>query len=260
MTWKTEAQNNENLSLRLQEALSYAKFHGVDTVLFTGSGEPTLCWDLPAMAVEASTMPIRELQTNGYKLSQQLRNDWIENFTHISISAASTDPARSAEIMGLPRDYNYLELAKTLSQLGFVVRIQLNLNKIGNPPTFAVEAFVDVFTRLLRKKGVHQLSLHQIQTPYGKPKKSSGEYVKWIEEHAWSAKQCHKIWRAVADLGVHLRTLSFGAKVYDVNSVSVAVTHCMDMEGRDESQIRSLILQPDGHLYHHWNYRGSILL
>jgi hypothetical protein len=41
-------------------------------------------------------------------------------------------------------------------------------------------------------------------------------------------------------------------------SAFVAVLHMTDTTEPDE--IRNLILQPDGHIYHSWNYRGSILL
>ncbi len=272
MTWKTGARDNEKLIEALPKAFGYAKYHGVDTVLVTGSGEPMItkysAESIAAIARDDYAIPIRELQTNGYRLweyKDSLSDSFpgLSAFTHISISAASPSPEISAKIMGLPEDYNYLRLARALSELGFIVRIQLNLNHEGfknngmMPYGWRIESFCAI---LSREYGVHQLSLHQIQKPWGPIKSGGRKYAEWIDKYAWTTEECEALWNQVAKQGTFLRTLSFGAKVYDVNGVSVAVTHCMDMEAAQNDQVRSLILQPDGHIYHHWNYRGSILL
>ena len=266
MTWKTGAKSNEKLINALPKALDYASYHRVDTLLVTGSGEPMIAKysaeSLAEIAKDDYKIPIRELQTNGYQLwkyKDHLENDFpgLDSFTHISISAASTMPKISAKIMGLPEDYNYLELAQTLSELGFVVRIQLNLNYTGNKYG---SIHVGDYTQQLNAWGVHQLSLHQIEKPWGPIKPGGEKYAEWIDEHAWTTEECQELWAEVAKQGAFLRTLPFGAEVYDLNGISVAVTHCMDTEASQDGSVRSLILQPDGHVYHHWNYRGSILL
>ena len=268
MAWKTGMRNNYKLFNGFHKALKYATYHRVDTLLVTGSGEPTLYEDRGltvndyAHEAERLNMPVRELQTNGFKIWIEIQEDGIKAvakkykwFTHISISAASTNPKSSAHIMGLSEDYSYRELAKHLSDLGFIVRIQLNLNHLGNQ-----YILLDRYTKRLAESGVHQLSLHQIQKPWEDIKPGGEKYAAWIDQYAWNDEQCQDIWDQVIKGGTHLRNLSFGAKVYDYNGLSVAVTHCMDMKANDDGSVRSLILQPDGHVYHHWNYRGSILL
>ena len=81
----------------------------------------------------------------------------------------------------------------------------------------------------------------------------------WIAEHALPEPDVLAVEREVATRGDLLRTLSYGPSVYDYHGLSVCVATCMT-ETQSPDEIRSLILMPDGHVYHSWFHPGSVLL
>jgi len=88
---------------------------------------------------------------------------------------------------------------------------------------------------------------------------SEHRIAKWVDENTVCNNRLHWLKRFIEAEGTALRRLSYGNTVYEFEGLGVAVATCMtDTPNPDE--IRSLILMPDGHLYHSWNHRGSILL
>lgn len=265
-TWKTGQRQNHRLESALPRALDYARYHGVDTVLVTGSGEPTLHRELVLrIASEARRVgiPAVELQTNGARLAEDpgYRGELAgHGVSTVALSVSSVDPARSAALMGLEHDY--LALAEALDAMGFLVRISLNLvcadreALIGEADGAGLRAFADV----LRARGVRQLTLRALGVPaQPEPGAESEEKIRWVKEHALSPSDLTTLEQVVREEGTPLRALSYGALVFDFRGLSMVLTTCMtDTTAAEE--IRSLILQPDGHVYHSWNYRGSILI
>jgi len=69
LTWKTGKHSNDLLIASLPKAYRYAKWHDVDTVLFTSNGEPALVASELATALDVAAsfgFPVIEMQTNGY--------------------------------------------------------------------------------------------------------------------------------------------------------------------------------------------------
>ena len=180
--------------------------------------------------------------------------------------------------MGL--SHNYLQLAQELDRQGFLVRVSLNLvdddreallgtHGSSTPGTGSTSTDAGreisssplaAFAETLRSHGVRQLTLRALGVPE-RPElgDASDEKIRWVEAHALPASALAALEAQVRQDGTPLRALPYGALVFDFHGLSMVLTTCMtEAPGRDE--IRSLILQPDGHVYHSWSYRGSILI
>jgi len=266
-------------SRRLDVALGFAKYHHVDTVLITSTGEPTLSMAAIgqiAASVQRIGIPILELQTNGSNLLEKIENPFTTGdlvfggcladvlsavgINTVAISISSMDPIRNAQIMGLPISYNWEEAAKAVVKAGMLCRISLNLlkNEVVAESTH-VKGWLDEVVKVLCGLGVHQLTLRDLGKPeHIVPGEKSEQVAKWIDQNALDEKGIDRIDSTIIGYGTRLRPLSYGGSVFDYNGVSVVMTGCMSDTALDE--VRSLILQADGHLYHSWNYRGSIIL
>lgn len=263
VTWKTGIKSNERIFKNLNNVLEFAKYHGVDTVLITGSGEPALLADeIVKVTTRAKwhRIPIVELQTNGKVLMEDELLEQLDSagLNTVAISIASFGPECSAEIMGL-EGFDYFDLVKRVNDLGMLCRISINMIEGEiNPRTLRGWA------EKLYRRGVHQLTLRELGLPkYGIRDKEGNEAVRkkreWVEMHKASENVVQVIKNEVANPERLLRELSFGIKIYDYENLSVGVTTCMT-DNPNPDEIRSLILQPDGHVYHSWNFVGSVLL
>jgi len=266
LTWKTGEHSNDCLLASLPKAYRYAKWHRVDTVLITSNGEPTLAGDqrrdlFTAIVGAAETgFPVIEMQTNGYTLLEPaFLNALVEaGLTTVSISVAHPDPVRSAEIMGLPSDYDYLSVVQAAASKGLVVRVSLNL-LADHCPKGQVngQTWARDYAASLREAGVHQLTIRELGLPDGVDPEH--RVPTWIHENKLSAQRTEMLADYIKRTGTALRRLSYGNTVYEFEGLDVTVSTCMT-DNEDPDEIRSLILMPDGHVYHSWNHRGSILL
>lgn len=253
----------------LMKAFKYAAHHKVDTVLFTGKGEPTLNFPFLELAIrEASEIfPIIELQTNGlvlwedytsgnFKLLDRLRHLGL---TTLSISICDFIASFNTGILQPSakkyQSYNYLDLVTYVNELGLLCRISLNMNNVNYEliPERIRDGAIDI-----KEAGGHQLTLRELGIPNSYPE-SHEHIVDWIKEYSLSNYQLMAIKKEVEDENRMLRTVSYGPNVYDYHGLSTVIASCMS-DNKDPEEIRSLILQPNGHLYHSWNFEGSILL
>jgi len=261
MTWKTGVDNNRLLRRHLSRALDFARYHGVDTVLITGSGEPTIHRDLVFHIIaeaRAAGIPIVELQTNG----KLIANDpaYLDELVHlqlatVALSVSSVNPARSAQIMEIGLDY--LDLVRTIASRGLICRVTLNLLKHDRE-----ELLEDLpkYADTLYETGARQLTLRRLGVPdVPEQTEEAKKTIKWIRKNALGEKEIKVLEKEVKTNGTLLRTLSYGAEVYNYRNLSVTVGTCMT-DTAETDEIRSFILMPDGHVYHSWNYPGSILL
>jgi molybdenum cofactor biosynthesis enzyme MoaA len=247
----------------MQKAFSYASYHGVDTVLITGKGEPTLKEELTSLVIDRAHkvgFPIIELQTNGYMLWKNPKMlEIFENvgLTTVAISIADFIPRINNKIIGLPEDYNYKEVIEHANELGLLCRISFNMTH----PSASNIGGIKAGARMIKAKGAHQLTLRELGIPneYNKNDSKQIGVVNWIEKNSISSQTLKKIIKEVCNEDRKLRTVSYGPSVYDYCGLSTVVASCMTDNSNPE-EIRSLILQPNGHLYHSWNYEGSIIL
>ena len=260
-TWKTGIKNNKRLESALGKALDYGRYHGVDTVLITGSGEPTLHRRLVLrIAREARRVgiPAVELQTNGELLAADptyLGELSGHGVTTIALSVASVDPARSAILMEIELDY--LDLTARLDRLGFLSRVSLNLTRQDSD---RLPGYLGEYADLLASRGVRQLTLRTLGVPdCPEETTEASERIAWVREHGMPEADVAALEDRIRSEGQPLRRLSYGARVYDYHDLSVVVATCMS-DTQEVEEIRSFILQPDGHVYHSWNFKGSVLL
>ncbi len=256
-TWKTGISDNERIQIRLSDVMKYAKYHHVDSVMITGTGEPTLLREIEHVAIAAKNEGLQpiEIQTNGTKITTEeelakLRKIWIDC---ISISVASIDPEKNKEIMGI--DHNYLTTIEKAANFGFLTRISLNLVSDG----------LDIFKLIewadkLADHGVRQLTLRQIGHPsYNQLDTETADRVsQWIDQNAMTKSEVKRLIDGIDRNGVFHRKTSFGANIYDFRGLSTCVTSCLT-ENTDPDEITSFILQPDGRVYTSWQLPGSVI-
>jgi organic radical activating enzyme len=259
--WKAGRSDNRLLRQALPRALAYARYHGVDTVLITGSGEPTLQRDLIFHLVaetKAAGIPITELQTNGALFTQN--PEYLDelgqlNLTTVALSVASVDAARSAQTMEIGLDY--FSLIGDVARRGMLCRVTLNMVDHDRD---ALLAGLGAYADRLSARGARQLTLRALNVPeHPENTEEARRKAEWLGSHALPAADVGAIEAEIRSRGVCLRTLPYGAAVYDYHRLSV----CIDAgktEATGGQEIRSLILMPDGHVYHAWNHAGSILL
>ncbi len=260
-TWKSGVTNNRRIEHALAKALAYATYHRIDTVLITGSGEPTLQQDLIlriASEARRAGIPIVELQTNGLRLAREpalvgaLAGHGV---TTLALSVAASEPELSARLMEV--DLDYLTLLQDLTKQGFLLRVSLNLNRFDR--ALVDQGLADYAKRLVAH-GVRQLTLRRLGVPqHPLASERAQACVRWVEDNAMAQEDVAALEAEVLNHGTPLRQLSYGATVYDFCGLSVVVTTCQS-ENPNPNEIRSIILQPDGHLYHSWEHPGSILL
>jgi hypothetical protein len=273
MTWKPDQRvdiESDEFMNGLGRALAYAAFHRVDTALITSPGEPLL--DIEAVCrvaqgAKINGIPIIEVQTNGTRL---LENEYVNDsmlvfdilhMNHVNtvaISAAAMDSVHSSTIMGLPEDYDYLEAAQAVVDAGLLCRITLNLTR-----DFDLTHFDD-YVDLLRRLGIHQLTLRELgtaETP-GKTSAAAEKVCDWVRNNKLEDSFEMTLIERVHGRGVPLRELPHGGWVHDYRGLAVVTATCMEALPTDlrDGRVRSLILQPDGGLYHSWQHRGSRIL
>lgn len=265
----TRFWRNEILLEKLPKALAYARYHGVDTVLITSSGEPTLrtvAVETVCAEVSRAGIPIIELQTNGalFQPGTQFVS-FLDRLSElgvntIAVSVSSMDAAKNAEIMG--RDYDWKASVRSIVRRNFMCRVSLNLIKGEVPigPKSKLEKWLMSMVSDLRESGVHQFTLRDLGIPAVSKKDSIKiERVRnWIEFNKLPSTTSSDLVDLVRRNGTKLRPLPHGGFVYDIGGLSTVVTDCMT--DTQEDSVRSLILQPDGGLYHSWNYKGSRIL
>lgn len=277
MTYKPGGNNDIILS-KIKKAVQYAMFHDVDTAMITGIGEPLLYDQLPRLieTLKSSGMPIVELQTNGTLLTPDLCKELSGyELDVISVSAVSTDRLTNSWVMNCPA-YDIKEAMQAIKDADMISRLSMNISRYmlapengewthyfsldtpGWPPRESeVRTGVSEF---LNKDivsligGIHQLTFRELGAPV-----TNGKAAEWVNENRLISKLI--MFYLANDIAYDppLRDLPYGAKVYDWNGIGVCFTTCLT-NTPDTEHIRTLILQPDGHIYHSWDLKGSILL
>ena len=269
MTWKPDQRvdiESDKFMNALGRALAYAAFHRVDTVLITSPGEPLLDLNAVRRVAEAArlhSIPIVELQTNGLRLLEVDRGPAVfaicrtSGINTIAISAAAMDSRQSSTIMHLPEDYDYLKAAKVVADTRLLCRITLNLTR-----DFDLLYFDD-YVDMLRNNGVHQLTLRELGTAEVDASSPAADRVRdWVTNNKLEDTFEMALIERVHGHGAPLRELPHGGWVHDYRGVAVVTATCMEVLPTDlrDGRVRSLILQPDGGLYHSWQHRGSRVL
>ncbi|MBR3603647.1 MAG: radical SAM protein [Elusimicrobiaceae bacterium] len=245
-------------------ACKAADRYGVDTVMLTSRGEPTL---FPQQItdylehLQPFPFPFVELQTNGIPLSRNPKKytpflkKWYElGLTVITLSVVSHLPSKNQPIYAPNGQYIDLPaLIHFLHSFGFTLRLTCVLCKgITYTP-----AQVREFIRFAKQNQVEQVTLRPVNDEFRRPSAKQ-----WIIKHRLSPRDKQAITRMLEKEGHRLLELGRIGTVYDVEEQNVCF--CVPLNKytieTDPNQIRQLIFFQDGHLRYEWEMPGGNLL
>jgi len=255
----------------VHKACRLAEMSGVNTVLITGKGEPSLYLDdvkAVLMDIERYKFPFVEFQTNGILLTKWLKefkdagNENSYRVTPLEFMNLHGVSTISISMVHYLNDANktiysndYPDLApviKGLHEMGFSVRLSCIMLKgyIDNWPT--VCNLVDY----AHMNNVEQLTIR----PVGKPDFSQDKDVfEFVTNHQISEANLKYIHEGLEEDGTLLMTLGHGAEVYDFVGQNICISNCLTMKPETD-ELRQIIVFPDGHIRFDWTHEGAILL
>lgn len=241
-------EKNINLFYKnIKKAKTIADNSGVNSILITGKGEPCLNEEVLFKVLEEFKEYPTELQTNGLALR---KNPLLINklsIAGLNVIAMSVDTIGEITLNK--------ETIKRAKKLGILTRFTFNLTNM-----FESFLFNDIFT-VAKNTGIDQVSFREITIPTGFVNtKESLMAVDWIYKHVNPEyiKLFKKEMKESLDKsGRFLMKHSYGAKIYDLEGVSVTWFDYCVQDSNNEDDIRSLIYQEDGHLYYTWNSPAS---
>jgi len=243
------------------KACRLAQMSGVNTVLLTGKGEPTLypkyitrCLEL----LQKWDFPLIELQTNGTKfgvLEDDLK-DWYDlGLNTISLSCVDWDRQNNVDVFGI--DIRLEQNIELLHKLGFSVRISCIMMKGLIDSILKIYRFVD----WCKERNVEQLTIRMLgnlSEEEVKDDDNKKQIYEWIEKHQLDWNTYDYIYNHFNSRHDILLQLAHGAIVYDINGQNLSLNTCLT-ESSNPDDIRQLIFSPDGHLRYSWTRDGAIL-
>ncbi len=252
---------------RFHIACKLAKQSQCTTAMLTGKGEPLLWPDMVddyIQKLHQYDFPIIELQTNGLLFVDKNPYDesWNETLVRwglnglstVALSVVDVNPETNRQIY-LPHKKSYPSLAKRIELLhvsGLSVRLVVTMNQFGIHSPEDIERVV----KFAKKHGVEQVTF----TPVNSPGNSDDEEAaSWVNKYRCTAEQLGEISKWLHYHGTPIMTLDHGATVFDLFGQNVCLSNCLQKEETKLSQMRNLIWL-NNHLYHRWDYPGSIIL
>lgn len=233
-----------------------ADMANVNNVLITGKGEPTMhmgCANsvLYDIADEFQDFPL-EIQTNGMSLVNNF-DKMVKEFraTYIDVVAVSVDND--------PQIRKYGDMFDELRRHGFVVRMTVNI-------TTLLKDFCNfgVLIDYCVKHNINQLSVRRVLCPE-KHLEDDHKNVRWIAENAPKERyfqiygDAKRLIHQYPNLYRQIAETADGTKVYDINGISFALIEYCIQETSKFEEIRSLIVQEDGHVYTSWDSLASVI-
>lgn len=248
------------------QACGLAKASGVNTIMLTGKGEPTL---FPHQITEVLNsllpfnFPIIELQTNGIdiadgKIDHEQLFEWYRlGLRIISVSNVGVDKGFGQRIY-TPYRKEYIDLASLIENLHknkFSVRMATVMLKGG------VDSYESIPELVLfaKRYNVEQLRLCPVNHSGVIETDEAKEVSEWTRANALTEYQLKGIKDHIERNSELLLTLPHGANVYDYDGQNVCLANCLT-ESQNPDTIRQLIYFPDGSLRYSWQYKGARIL
>lgn len=226
-----------------------AKAAGASSVLITGKGEPLLhLYGVIQICDHFSDFPL-DLQTNGLWLNKNPEAVKELKKSGIDVIALSVD-----RMDQIPEFENIYE---AVHSQGLTVRICLNLtDKI---PKEKFPEFRDVL-KVIGHYPVDQLLVRNVMVPKKTEcSEAALKTIDWVTKHTDQLR--YKLWNTEFMEWVTeddlVRVMSYGARVYDLDDLSVSFSDYCIQEANNTKDIRSLIFLEDGHLYTSWDKKSS---
>jgi organic radical activating enzyme len=232
---------------------SIAETSQVSGIIFTGKGEPLLNEkDLFYFLEKFSNFPC-ELQTNGIKLSKNaelLKKLYDKGLDILAISIDDFDQFQQ-----------FNELFSNAIKHSLTIRATVNLTN----SLLGKYTFID-FIEVCKKYEILQLSFRTITIPNSGVVETAEarKSVTWIKENVDKSLESVFLNKMYDDLKNSqesrvLRTLPYGATLYDYKGISVTHFDYCIQDSHGELDVRSIIFQEDGHLYSTWNSKAGLI-
>jgi len=250
--------------------LRFCKNNGVNTVIFTGDGEPMqnkkfLTWF--AQVNESIGFEWLELQTSGNMLVLNRSNEatydtsnlhFLKRFVGVSTISLSVsnifDDENNWYVQNTPERHRVplSNLCGIIKTHHFNLRISMNMTDV-----YENYAPSDIFFKL-KQLGADQVTFRKLY----KSEDTISEQNAWIEANGFDEKLFTEIQEGVVKEGTFLGVLPFGAEKYSINKITTVVdNNCMDKprERVEPDTYKYLILRPNCKLYSSWDDNGSLI-
>ena len=249
----------------LLKGCELAKTSGVQTVMLTSRGEPTLFPDQITEyleTLEPYKFPFIELQTNGIPMARKFEKykpyleKWYElGLSTILISTVSNRPEMNGEVY-TPRTKQYIDLPELISNLheiGFSVR----LTAICTKAWMSTPEQIDEYLKFALENKVAQVTLRPLNDEYRRETAQA-----WIDEHKMSEEDKVRIYDFLNTEGYKLMELPNIGNVFDYKGQNVMFSYALTKynDHNDGENKRNLIFFPDGQLRYEWEWEGARLL
>lgn len=266
-----EKPNKENLKdininwRNLKIAGNLANRSGIDTVMLTSRGEPTLFpeqiseylehlkeFKFPFVELQSNCIPIA---TNKEKYENYLKQWYELGLTTITISVVSHLPEVNKDVY-MPSSEQYIDLPdliKYLHGFGFSLRLTCVLCKGMTDTTKKINEFI----KFAKENKVEQVTLRPVNDEFRR--KSAAE---WIKENRLTEEQKGNIKEWLDKNATKLLEIERIGTIYDMNGQNVCLSLPLNKYTRDTNpeNIRNLIFFQDGHIKYEWEMEGGILL
>ena len=236
--------------------IKYVRDAGCNNMILTGTTEPQQ--NLPfihAFLIKNFSLPNPfyniAIQTTGANMEEKnikdLANDGI---TTLALSVSSFNFEHNWNIIQTPkaaRKMTIEELIIAAKKNNMNVRVCLNLIDEFNsyPPEEIFE--------WAQERNIDQLTFRKIYSSWKETPQD-----KWIKEHTYDSLNFNKIVHFIMGNGTPIRTLPFGATLYDCMGIGVVIDNdCMAKHNINE--MRYAILRPNNKLYSSWDLKGSLI-
>lgn len=242
---------------RMRALLDYGRQGGAMTVVLTSKAEPTLdLKDDPSaflnrMMICRERLPQVDLHTNGVLLQKEPH--WLKELVDaglnmVTLSVASFDPSINGQLMGVGIDYE--RLIGCMNDVGVCVRVSTVCTSLNVPDGEVARQHVQA----AKKLGADMVVFRECWRPSLLTDKG-GHVADWIAEHYVSSDRVKKALAADPDVR-EVRTLPWGATVYDVDAVNVTFALC---DEKFTGVYKSLQLVPKAYPNKSvgWRIRGS---
>lgn len=249
----------------LLKGCELAKTSGVQTVMLTSRGEPTLFPDQITEyleTLEPYKFPFIELQTNGIPMARKFEKykpyleKWYElGLSTILISTVSNRSEINGEVY-TPRTKQYIDLPELISNLheiGFSVR----LTAICTKAWMSTPEQIDEYLKFALENKVAQVTLRPLNDEYRRETAQA-----WIDEHKMSEEDKVRIYDFLNTEGYKLMELPNIGNVFDYKGQNVMFSYALTKynDHNDGENKRNLIFFPDGQLRYEWEWEGARLL
>lgn len=249
--------------------LQFCKNNGVNTVIFTGDGEPMQNRDfLKWFAGENGKIGFEwmELQTSGNMLVEKDVNNvydtsnlhFLKRFIGISTISLSVsnifDDENNWEVQDTPEKHRIPleQLCRMIKTHHFNLRISMNMTNI-----YEKYSPSSIFARL-KELGADQTTFRKLYIS----EDIISDQNAWIEKHGLDDYYLDEIEEGIVKEGKFLGVLPFGAEKYSINKITTVVdNNCMDnpRERVEPDTYKYLILRPNCKLYSSWDDNGSLI-